>query len=224
MTKKSIMPQPVVGLPNDPSAVTPGKYPTFEEGQAAVDAFMGKAEAKKSDTQGDTQPALDDEIQALTTAIDKAKESPELTLQDILKEHKISNSEAEEMVDCLMQGKEVIKTYSLTKRFKVTFRSRLLKHQNQTLDALEQYNPVLPMTTGSLIAQHNLAQSIVGVAYESLDKSAGHNTPFVDSSLEDKLKWVSGLSENVGRLITSKLSQFDNMLLGLMDEGIISNF
>ena len=227
--KSSIMPQSPVGAPGAPDANT---YPSFKEGLAAVDAFMGKVSAPEASstlnqavpTKESQKDTLNQKISDLDTAIESAEETPELTLEKVLKSYDLSRSDAEEIVDCLMQGKEYQKKYELNKRFSVVFRSRLLRHQNQTLDALEAYNPVLPMTTGSLIAQHNLAQSIVSVAYLSTDGKAGNNTVFSESNLKERLEWVANLDATVGRLVTEKLAKFDNMLLDLMSEGIISNF
>jgi len=219
MTKKSVWPQQ--------PAKTEAEYPSFEEGRAAVNNFMGKSlpntskEKNKPTSKKDNE--LMEKLDGLATMLEEVEKSPEITLDKVLDKYDLKKSDAEEIVDCLMQGKEYQKTYKLTKDYNVTFKSRLMSHQNQTLEALEAYNPSLPMTTGSLISQHNLAQSIVRVERDTSNES-GSSSSFENSSLKDRLDWVSNLSEHVGRLLSSKLAQFDNMLLDLTDEGIIENF
>ena len=240
MTKKSIMSGSVMqesGINNstentklkrplvDPDVINeipPDAYPSYSSaGAQAVAQFMrGSTGGSTSGVNtADTAGTVDNpEINKLEELLEKMEIAPELTIEKVLENHGVSMDEASRIVDALMQGKEYTKDYSLTKGCSVRFKTRLTEDQNRTLDVLENYNPRLPMTAGSITAQQNLANSIVSF------RTPTKEIPFSAMSHQEKIKWVEKLPETVTNLMTAKLSKFDRLVLDVMDEGIIENF
>ena len=196
------------------------------EGVAAVQAFLGgedvgsvkKMPEPKEKTE-DEQPQqtaeeMTDEIAVLEKDIEKVEGAPELSYEEKLEQHGISKEEAEKIIDALMVEGEYRKTYQITPKYHVTYRTRLMEDQNRALGAIEDQGPQYPTSVGNIIAENNLAASIV--TFRDLD--------FTEKSIKDRLTWVRKLPDTVARLLANKLAKFDEMIMDVLDEGAIENF
>ena len=202
------------------------------EGVSAVNAFfrgesegsiMGTEPPKKESSQKEedlekkqkTVEEMSDELTKLKADIEKVKEAPELTYEQRLKKVDVTLPEAEAIIDALMVEGEFRKTYQLTSKYSVTFKSRKMQDQNRALNVIEAQGPQYPSTVGNIVTECNLAASIVKF----------RNIDFKDEmEIKDRLTWVKNLPETVATVLSSKLSKFDQMLLTVLEEGAIENF
>lgn len=195
------------------------------EGVAAVESFLGGAdvgsvrkmpEPKDKPEEGPQQTVeeVTDEISQLEEDIEKVEAAPELTYEEKLKRHGVTKEEAEKIIDALMVDGIYQKTYAITKKYDVTFRTRLMEDQNRALDAIEFKGPQYPTTVGNIVAGQNLAASIV--KFRDID--------FAEVKIKERIEWVQKLPDTVARLLANKLAKFDQLILDVLDEGAIENF
>ncbi len=203
--------------------------PKKSEGSAAVSSFLdgtgsgsiqqmpeekkeSKAEAPEAKEQ--TMEEVTDEISELESDIEKVREAPELTYEERLGKHGVSRADAEKIVDAMMVKGEYRKTYAITSKYSITFKTRLMEDQNRALDVIEIKGPQYPATVGNIVAEQNLAASIV--MFRDID--------FKDKDIKARVKWVQKLPDTVARILANKLSKFDQMIMDVLDEGAIENF
>jgi len=161
-----------------------------------------------------TDEELLDEVDALDQDIDALEKSPELTYEERLARVGITLKEAEGIVDALMVDNEYRRTYKLTKKHSVTFRTLSLNAQNSALMELERLRPQFPTTVASIIAQYNVANALV--EFRGID--------FTKMADDDRLEWVRALPESVARALAEKLSEFEKMVKAVMSDGALENF
>lgn len=206
---------------------------TKPEGVAAVESFMGgtgvgsvaampKEKKKSGEDAGEDAPEakqqtmeeVTDEISKLESDIEKVREAPELTYEGRLQRHGVTKEEAEKIIDAMMIKGEYRKTYQITPKYNVTFKTRLLEDQNRALDVIEVKSPQYPSTVGNIVAEQNLASSII--RFRDID--------FSEKDIKVRLEWVRKLPDTVARILANKLSKFDELIMDVLDEGAIENF
>ena len=191
------------------------------ETQAAFQKFLGdanplgvKSEGGKVEPIADPQKHPEVAEEQIEAAIEQVNQAPEKTYQERLKEHKISLKEAREIVDTIMTKGVYERTYPLTSKTEVTFRSRDLSDQERTQNTLEEQQPQFMGTVNMIMAKQNLAASLVAL---------GTHT-FSEDEFEKALQFVGKLPHVLFNVLVAKLSLFDELVLTVMDEGAIENF
>lgn len=204
-----------------------GDFSQKSEGVVAVQSFMKSHEQEsahaasqenalpKNTPPEKTMDDVTEEISRLTSDIESVQQAPELTYEDSLAKVDVTLPEAEAIIDAMMVQGEFRKTYKLTSKYSVTFKSRKMEDQNRALNVIESKNPKYPSTVGNIVAEYNLAASIV--RFRDIDFAD-------DMSMMDRVKWVRNLPDTIASLLALKLSAFDRMLLTVLDEGSIENF
>jgi uncharacterized FlaG/YvyC family protein len=146
--------------------------------------------------------------------IDDLADAPEFTYKDKIKKHEISLEKAEEIIDSMIVDGYYEETYALTKKHPVTFRTRTLEDQNRIMERIETLKPNYPTTLSNLVAQYNVASSLVH--FKGID--------FTEMEFREKLRWVRECPDSVVRALATKLNKFDAMITDVMSEGAIENF
>ena len=203
-----------------------GGFTRRSEGTVAVHEFMQGSgegsiqkmpegqEGPEEEKPQQTAEEVTGEIAKLEEDIEKVEAAPELTYEEKLKQHGITKEEAEEIIDALMVDGEYRKTYAITSKYNITFKTRLMEDQNRALSAIENQGPQYPTTVGNIVAEHNLAASVT--RFRDID--------FSKVEMRKRLEWVRKLPDTVARLLASKLAKFDEMIMDVLDEGAIENF
>lgn len=152
-----------------------------------------------------------DDLQKTAASLEK---SPENTYLDRLKKHSITVDRAREIIDCILFKGEYQETYPVTQRQAVTFKSRMFSDQERALKSLEALSPQYPATMAAVVSKNNLASSLVRFAGKDFSKMA----------FKDKAEFIERLPEPLVRLLAIKLGKFDQMIMDIMDDGVIENF
>ena len=188
------------------------------ETQDAMAKFMGTPDplAVGSKVEPIADPQKNPEVAEaqIEAAIAEVSEAPSKTYQERLREHKISMKEAQEIVDVIMTKGVYEKTYPLTSKTNVTFRSRDVGDQERTQDTLEEQTPQFMGTVNMIMAKYNLAASLVELASHK----------FGEDDFDKALEFVGQLPHVLFNVLVAKLSMFDELVLTVMDEGAIENF
>lgn len=200
------------------------RTPDVSEGQAAISQFMADKDRDKRIRELQKEdPAVApsaapmeelDEATQLEKEIERLKRSPELSYEERIRKHGIDVKTASLIVDSLLFKGEFRYSYEVTKKYAVVFKTRKFEDQEKTLGHLEIVNPQFPATVGNLISKNNLAHSLVKFG----------DTDFTKMSFEERIRWLNDIPETLARLLAKKLSKFDEMVLDIMDEGVIENF
>lgn len=211
---------------------------TKGEGLTAVKQFIGNLEAQQSpkkkkppapssmapvprndEPEPEKEPEMSEEemaeaVDSLDEDIDSLEGAPELTYKDKVAKHGISPEKAEEIIDSMIVDGYYEETYALTKKYTVTFRTRTLEDQNRIMERIEVLKPNFPSTLSNLVAQYNVASSLVHFK--------GIN--FLEMEFKARLDWVRKCPDGVVRALAMRLNKFDAMITDVMGEGAIENF
>lgn len=155
----------------------------------------------------ETADSLDEDIEGLESA-------PELRYEDKIAVHGITLEKAEEIIDSMIVDGFYEETYALTKKYAVTLRTRTLEDQNRIMERIEVLKPHYPSTLSNLVAQYNVASSLVQFK----------GIKFLDMKFNDRLDWVRKCPDSVVRALAMKLNKFDSMITDVMSDGAIENF
>jgi len=161
-----------------------------------------------------SEEEVTDAVNSLDDQIDNLESVPELSYADKVARHGITVDKAEEIVDSMIVDGFYEETYALTKKHAVTFRTRTLEDQNRIMERIEVLKPHYPSTLSNLVAQYNVASSLV--QFKEIN--------FLELTFENKLKWVRECPDGVVRALAMKLNKFDSMIADVMSEGAIENF
>lgn len=184
------------------------------ETENAFKKFMGAADPLAISPDPSPSPPLSERL--LEEAIRHVKEAPEKSYEERLREHHITLEDAHRIVDTIMTKGVYEKTYPLTSKSSVTFRSRNLQDQERTQAMLEEQVPQFMGTVNMIMAKHNLAASLVDLAGTKFGEG--------DQEIAKALKFVSKLPHVLFNVLITKLAHFDELVLTVMDEGAIENF
>lgn len=187
-----------------------GKTPSFDESE--------KSKTQQQDDTPDASAAkaksMPDKISELESALDRLDTAPEITYAERVKKHDLTLEDALTIISEVFDNGFYEKTYQVTPKHSVTFRTRTTSDQDRVLRRIESDAPQYPASISQLLAKYNIAASIVKFKGEDLSKR----------DFEDKYKMVANLPEVVLRLLSTKLIKFDQMMLAVLDEGAVENF
>jgi len=186
-----------------------------DETKDAFKKFMGKADPMEVNDTSKPRPSEESE-EKLQELIDSVESSPELTYEQRLAQHKVTREEALQIVDDIMTKGLYTRDYKITGKTDVTFRSRDLGDQERAQQALEEQVPQFSGTVSIILAKHNLAASLA--------KFGDKEFPDTDDGFKKAYAFVGKLPHMLFNVLVSKLSQFDELVLTVMDEGAIENF
>ena len=157
------------------------------------------------------------DVEALQGALNILEKAPEKTWKEKLKALDIGEEEATVIVDAMLAKGYYERTYQLTKKTTVTFRSRPLEAQERVQRAIEQDAPQFNGTISLIVAKYNLAASLVSVGSNKFDPSDEANYTRV-------FAYLAKLPFAVFNALIQKLAKFDQLVLTVMDEGVLENF
>lgn len=162
-------------------------------------------------------PDIQREVKGITAQIDNLGESKEMTYEQRLKEINITMGDAAKIIDDLMTEGEFQKTYKLTKKTQVTFRTRGFRDQERLQNKIEEERPNYLGTVGMLMSRMNLASSLAQM---------GDKKFVLDPKGEPKaaMQFVRKLPYPIFNLLLQKLSKFDELVMTVLDEGAVENF
>lgn len=225
----SLAPDP--SIPAIPSNTTP--MPVFAGGgEEAIRKFMGEGSSGASGSMYDPfaqgpgpkeeerpvsagpVPSIVEQIDSLHAQAETLSKQPDVTYTERLKKHNISVDKAREIVDAILFKGEYYEEYKITQKHSVVFKSRMFSDQERALRALESLSPQYPASMAAIVSKNNLASSIVRFAGRDFTKMA----------FKDKAEYIEKLPEPLVRLLAVKLGKFDQMIMDIMDDGVIENF
>jgi len=157
---------------------------------------------------------LQEQAEQLDEALDELRQSPEFTYEQKLRNLGISRDEAAVIVDQMLSTSGYERTYKITGRAEIKFKTRSVENDVRLASYLEDTKPVFQATFDLLVARHNLAASTVSFAGRDMGSM----------SFDDRLEWASGLPRSLLSVLATKLSEFDKLVNTVMDEGAIENF
>lgn len=213
------------------SPVEIGSFQKTEEAgsevQVAISAFMSGGdpfatsdEAPKT-VKVETQlkkDLSDNTEEALTRALDIVGQTPEKTWEQRLKEQGIDKEEAFKIIDAMLSKGFYERTYPLTKKTSVTFRTRSFEHQEIVQRAIENDTPQYMGTVSLLMSKYNLAASLVRMGKTTFERGED------GGDYTQAFKFLSKLPYMVFNALIQKLAKFDRLVLTVMDEGALENF
>lgn len=196
-----------------PTATTPSAESTPEAG---VDSkFVRPATEDERDAQD--RVSLFQEMQdALLPVTDYKK---------YLKEQKIEESEAAEIVDNLMMKGFHEERFELSKRLTVTLRTRTQQDVIRLQTAMQVQRPLFQDTMNELIIRYNMAASLASfgdTVFEFPSESAG--VAEQDKLFDSRLVFVEKMPSAVFTKLSIKLAKFDQRIAAVMREGVAENF
>lgn len=192
----------------------------------ALQSFMGSqnplgvdgGEPQEETALPDVQSMSPEELEkGLAEAVDSVDQAPEKTWEQQLKELDITQEEAFKIIDIMMTKGHYEKTYPVTKKVSVTFRTRDFDAHERTQKALEADSPQFYGTVSMIMSKYNLAASLR--RYGTRDFKPNKQGQPVEA-----FNFIAGLSYMVFSLLLQKLAKFDELVLTVMDEGALENF
>jgi hypothetical protein len=187
------------------------------EGTKAVMDFMGKTgDAKKTD--GGSRKEVPEEIKreaaALDSAISELENAPKFSYEKQLNELGVSKEEAALMVDTLLRGETLTKSYPITSGVSVVFKARSVNDDMRLAQHLEDTKPMFQSTIDLSIARYNVAASLVRYG----------NKDFSETFFQEKLEWVNNLPKATINVLVSRLNKFDRLVFAITEDGALENF
>lgn len=183
----------------------------FAAGDEAPKTVKSEAQLKKDAPDDFTE-------QALKSALDMVEQVPEKTWEQKLKEHDINKEEAFKIIDAMLTKGFYERTYQLTKKTAVTFRTRSFEHQEIVQRAIENDAPQYMGTVSLLMSKYNLAASLIRVGKTTFERGED------GKDYTQAFKFLSKLPYMVFNALIQKLAKFDRLVLTVMDEGALENF
>lgn len=150
-------------------------------------------------------------------AVAKPPEDPNEAYLKELERLKISKAEAAKIVDSMLFKNMYEEDVQLTKKLSVRFRTRGQEAIDRLNAALEQRDVKFNGSVYALIAEYNIAASLVQYGPHTFD-------PTNDEGVERTRKYIKSLPSPVFGLIATKLSKFDEKCSAVMTEGAVENF
>jgi len=186
----------------------------FENSNSMYDPFAQDNAPALPDPPISGTPNLAEQIDDLQRTAASLEKSPEATYLERLKKHNLTIDRAKEIVDAILFKGEYQETFQVTRAHTVTFKSRMFSDQERALRALEQMSPQYPATMAAVVSKNNIASSLVRFAGKDFTRMA----------FRDKSEYVERLPESLVRLLAIKLGKFDQVIMDIMDDGVIENF
>lgn len=179
---------------------------------------VGGGEPQEEATLPDVQNLPPEELEKeLEAAVDAVDQAPEKTWEQRIKELGLSKEDAFKIIDEMLTAGYYEKTYPLTKKVSVTFRTRDFRAHERTQKALEAESPQFMGTVSMIMSKYNLAASLRKFGQQEFKFNK-------DGQPAAAFDFISGLSYMVFSLLLQKLAKFDELVLTVMDEGALENF
>jgi len=192
-----------MGIPPPAPVAAPPPAPLTAPPPAPTDLFTPPAEVQATSRLADIEKTLDN--------LDKSKE---YTYAERLKPFNLSLDDALEIMSMLFDKGYYEKSYRITPRHTVVFRTRMTADTDRILKKIESDNPQYPATIAQLVAKANLTASLV--KFNASDLTTLEYT--------ERQRRVEMLPDAVLRLLAMYLEKFDSMILAVMSEGSVENF
>jgi hypothetical protein len=135
-----------------------------------------------------------------------------------LKRVGVTPEQAAQIIDAMLFQGAYEEDVQLTRKISVRFRTRDVHAADRLNEAINRDNPQFTNSLYTIIANYNLAASLVGYGPHKFDPSTeeGFNTSF---------KYITTkIPHPVYQLIVTKLSKFDEKLATIMKEGCVEDF
>lgn len=130
----------------------------------------------------------------------------------------VTKDQAATIIDAMVFQGFYEEEVQVTKKLKVKFRTRDARAADRLNEVVNKENPQFTTFLYALIANYNLAASLVGYGPHAFD-------PSTDEGFEKTLRYVkSRIPLPVFQLLVTKLSQFDEKLTTIMRDGCVENF
>lgn len=204
-------------------SVDVSEFPTREpsEAELAITNFMQGSNPLSPQEEKiiseDSLPNPEEKLSGLDRALDDLAAAPELTYEERLAKMNIDMDTAMKIIDTLLEKGEFLKTYRLTKKTSVTFRTRGVRAQDRLQEKIEDERPAFMGTMGLIMSKMNLAASLAKFGDKEFKLNA-HGEP------KDAEKFVRNLPYPIFNLLLQKLRKFDELVLTVLDEGAVENF
>jgi hypothetical protein len=137
-------------------------------------------------------------------------------LQD-LERLKVTKEEAARIIDEMLFQGGYSEEMQVTKKLKIKFRTRGQKAVDRLNKAIDSVNPQFNGSLYSLIAEYNLAHSLIQYGPHLFDSVS-------DANFDAALIFIKSLPSPVFQVLATKLSKFDEKLATIMTEGVVEDF
>ena len=177
--------------------------------------------------EGPVPAALDADERALANAADDVKKElkPLERYEKALKDLKLTRDEAATIVDTILMQGYWTKEMKLTPKRKIVFRSRLYKDTQRFHDFCEVTQPRNPSYYNEILYKYSLAASLEQydtVKFDHPGRDADEK--MIAEAFRKRLSFVENLGDPALRLCYAKLSEFDEIVSTVMQEGAVENF
>lgn len=142
-----------------------------------------------------------------------------------LKDQKIEESEAAEIVDNLMMRGFHEERFELSKKLTVTLRTRTQQDVMRVQTAVQIQRPLFQDTMNELIIRYNMAASLASYG-DTVFAFAPENAGVADQDkfFDVRLAFVEKMPSAVFTKLSIKLAKFDQKIAAVMREGVAENF
>lgn len=130
---------------------------------------------------------------------------------------KVSQTEAAKIVDAMLFKGAYEEEVQVTKKLRVKLRTRGQEAVDRLNHAIDKADPKYNGSLYGLIAQYNLAASLIAYGPYNFD-------PSTDEGFEKTVKYIKTLPAPIFQLLCTKLSKFDEKCMAVMTEGAVENF
>lgn len=131
-----------------------------------------------------------------------------------LKEFGLTKAEAAEIVGAIFDNGCYERKYVLLKKYPVVFSTRTTADTDRIVEQLEKAGYRTGPAASQLLSKYHLAASLQEFKRVSLR----------NKSLEERVKIIEALPDNIFRLLSQKLVEFDKMIETVLSDGAIENF
>lgn len=153
---------------------------------------------------------------AFEAALAAAEKSPEMTYEDRVKEQGLTMADAMGIIDAMLTRGIYEKSFPVTSKFSVTFRTRSVEDSDKMFEKLEKIKPEFNLSIAGHMAKYNLIHSLAAFGNKQFE-----NTP---AGKEMASKFVAALPGPMFALLVNKLAKFDNQINTVLEDGAIENF
>lgn len=151
-----------------------------------------------------------------------------LPVQDyrkFLKEHKISEDDAEDIVDALLTRGYYEEVTPITRRRNVTLRTREHRDLLRLQVVFQVKQPVYQGAVDELTVRYNLAASLVSFDDKAFEFPT-HDTSdtAADKMFDVRMEYIERMPSPLFTKLSMKLAAFDRKIAAVMREGVSENF
>lgn len=149
-----------------------------------------------------------------TNTTEKPIEGGTSAYEQRLKEFGLTKAEAAEIVGAIFDNGIYERRYILLKKYPVVFSTRTTADVDRIVEQLEKVGYRTGPAASQLLSKYHLAASLQEFKKVSLR----------GKSLDDRVKIIETLPDNIFRLLSQKLAEFDRMIEAVLSDGAVENF